>query len=80
MTNLADMSETCFSERENGVFPAMLRGPQVRNPALKHASLLATRCSGCSLFSSALLSRVDLSHVPVWGLKQLTHITIQNEA
>lgn len=31
MTNLADMSETCFSERENGVFPAMLRGPQVRN-------------------------------------------------
>lgn len=31
MTNLADMSETYFSERENGVFPAMVRRTQVRN-------------------------------------------------
>lgn len=30
MTNLADMSETYFSERENGVFPAMVRRTQVR--------------------------------------------------
>uniref|UniRef100_H2T4G0 Epidermal growth factor receptor pathway substrate 15 like 1 n=1 Tax=Takifugu rubripes TaxID=31033 RepID=H2T4G0_TAKRU len=39
MTNLADMSETYFSERENGVFPAMVRRTQQEDPFKSKASI-----------------------------------------
>ncbi|TNM87680.1 hypothetical protein fugu_005901 [Takifugu bimaculatus] len=39
MTNLADMSETYFSERENGVFPAMVRRTQQDDPFKSKASI-----------------------------------------
>lgn len=38
MTNLADMSETCFGERENGGFPSMVRGAQVSLSGVCEAS------------------------------------------